>query len=194
MRHPPLSQWFAATLDRDSTRMRQLRHCRQWIRFLRHCILRHPNPAVRYHCICQADQAPDGQFLALLVRIAGNPSQPPILRGLALEVMVACDVGQWRNRRARYRARRIVKGCLRDNDPNVRFWACYAAAQMWMRDTLPLLQGLRNDQGIGIMGWTVAYEAGEAIKRLTFDPDAWETSPHRLAHKYPVHWRERPTI
>jgi len=90
------------------------------------------------------------------------------------------------------RADRVVLQSLRDPDANVRFWACYAAAHRRLRRSIPLLRGLLKDKAVGNMGWTVGYEAGEALKALHGRQDAWDdgAQPKTHPHAYECLWRE----
>lgn len=48
----------------------------------------------------------------------------------------------------------------------MRFWACYAVSQLDLRFAAAHLRQLVDDQAVAIMGWTVGYEAIEAVKVL----------------------------
>jgi hypothetical protein len=67
--------------------------------------------------------------------------------------------------------RAILDG-LSDAHPNVRFWACYAAGESRIRAAQAKLRSLEHDEGLGTMGWTVGYEALEALKAIRGEP-AW---------------------
>ena len=78
----------------------------------------------------------------------------------------------------------VVLECLDDPHPNIRFWACFAAAGLRLMSAKSRLRDLRNDEGLGEMGLTVGYEAREALKELDGRP-AWVESHVGLKSPYP---------
>src|SRR6266404_4132743 len=65
----------------------------------------------------------------------------------------------WRN------TERTVLRSLRDESPEIRFWACYAAGTLRIRKALPLLRKLANeDKAMCPNWWRVSDEAADAVE------------------------------
>lgn len=169
-----------------------IRKTPQWSRFILRGIKSHPSLSVRHRCLCYADSCGTPRVLSTLTNLALNTKEHPVLRGQALEVIPGCVWFLNRGRRTR-RAQKAVLTCLRDLDANVRFWACFAAFGLRLTAAVPLLKQMTNDDGVSIMGWTVGYEAGEALKGLEGE-DCWEELSPRVPHPYPALWNEHATV
>jgi hypothetical protein len=152
----------------------------QFLRFLIQNLRQSRDPRMRYICAHHADQFDDPRLQSALCARAGDPSEHPVIRGQCLERLNLSSADP----RQRRKVRRTLLKCLRDPDPNVRFWACFKAPP-W---TLPILIGLTKDNEVGDLGWTVGYEAGEAIKRIKGEPAWADNGPKRLKHDYESFW------
>ena len=160
---------------------------RQWERFLFHCLHRHQSNCVRFFCLYHLCFSSRKQALSAVTRVVANSKEHPVLRGLALE-QLADHWYSFRTGRLGRRASRLVLSALPNPDANIRFWACFAAAQMALVQARPILKLMLNDPEVGSMGWTVGYEAGEALKKLS-GQDAWLNDPAPLEHGYPSPWQ-----
>jgi HEAT repeat protein len=71
----------------------------------------------------------------------------------------------------------VARG-LRDPAPDVRFWSAFAAANLELRETRPLLERLAETDDARIEGWwTVSEEAQWALRILAGEHDA-SLPPH----------------
>lgn len=122
-----------------------------------------------------------------LLRCAGDPQEHPLVRGQCLENLKSYL--SWHKPESAWdrRAYRVVLRCLKDRDPNVRFWACYVAGHNRIQKARKGLRKLRNDPNVSEMRWTVGYEAREALKSLCGKP-AWEDFPTQLPQVYTPLW------
>ncbi|MFN8611329.1 MAG: hypothetical protein U0931_27540 [Vulcanimicrobiota bacterium] len=180
MRRPPYSQWLEAMTEPNyqAIPLGDPQFCRFLVRGLR----QQRDLRMRYLCAHHADAcADDPRLQAALCARAEDPKEHPVIRGQCLERIHFSPTC----RRQAKRLRRLLFLCLRDPDPNVRFWSCFKA-QPW---TLPILQKMVHDTGVGDLGWTVGYEAGEAIKSIRGLP-AWDDDgPKRQPHGYESLWQ-----
>lgn len=163
------SRWQAAMHRFDH---RAVTATGQFERWLARGIHAARDPSDRYRYACHAWLCSGPRVTSALISRAGDPREHYLVRGQCLE-MLPCRA-EWfqpKTRRDR-KVHRVVLSCLRDPHPNVKFWACFAAAGLRLRAAQSALHDLRNDQGLGDMGWTVAYEACEALKAIQGKP-AW---------------------
>lgn len=117
----------------------------------------------------------------------GSEGAPPCPRSVCLECLPGhAASGRPKNRLDR-KVHRAILDCLRDPHSNVRFWACYAAGQMEISAARSALRGLIDDDGLSCMGWTVGYEATEALKALQGEP-AWDDGRLPGECPYPPLW------
>lgn len=180
MKRPPYSDWLAALRQPNYRAIPY--DVPQFCRFLVRGLRQKRDLRLRYLCAHHANACCDAPSLqsALCAR-AADPNEHPVVRGQCLEHIHFRP----RQRRQARRVHQLLLQCLRDPDPNVRFWSCFGPPP-W---TLPILQQMVNDTGVGDLGWTVGYEAQEAIKRIRGLP-AWEDDgPKRQPHGYECLWR-----
>lgn len=180
MRTPPYTYWLQAMAapDYQAIPVDDPQFCRFLVRGLR----QKRDQKLRYLCAHHADACSGDQTIqTALIDRAADPNEHPVIRGQCLERIDFRPT----NRRQAKRVRRLLLQCLRDPDANVRFWSCFGPPA-W---TLPLLRQMTDDQGVGDLGWTVGYEAGEAIKRIQGQP-AWDDDgPKRRPHGYECLWQ-----
>lgn len=161
----------------------QSRESRQFARWVRKW-LAHPSPKVRYAAAAAASEIGlDPRITSALMRRIASSNEHPLVRGQCLESLKP----GWLASKGplERRAFALVLKCLRDPDANVRFWACYVSGQKRMRCSQGHLAKLIGDPAIAEMGWTVGYEAAEALKAIRGEP-AWEKFPtQRLPSPYP---------
>lgn len=140
------------------------------------------DPVERYQCACFVLGTPIS--INTLVSRVRDSQEHFLVRGVSLESL-ACSAS-WFTPKSRLdtKVHRAVLESLQDPHPNVRFWACYAAAQMRILAARPLLRSLRGDEGLSDMGWTVGYEATEALKAIEGQP-AWEDDRRPEPSPYP---------
>jgi len=142
----------------------------QFSRFLLSGLRQKRDLRLRYLCAHHADRCWGFPGLqSALIDRAADPNEHPVIRGQCLERV---DFRPTRRRLAR-RVRQLLLQCLRDPDANVRFWSCFGAPP-W---TLQILQQMIDDTGVGDLGWTVGYEAREAIKSIRGLPPGTTTVP-----------------
>lgn len=177
MRQPPYSKWLTHMFAPD---YQEIPQTPQFLRFLIQTLRRSRNPRMRYICAHHAGGLMEPRLQSALCARASDPGEHPVIRGQCLEHL---QVEPSDPRQAR-KVRRTLLKCLKDPDPNVRFWACFKAPP-W---TLPILTGLTEDKGVGDLGWTVGYEAREAIKRIKGEPAWADDGPKRLKHTYESFW------
>jgi hypothetical protein len=103
--------------------------------------------------------------LKALIECVNNQDQNASVRGLALEGLGIHAPSQrntlWRN------IEKAVLRSLRDESPEIRFWACYAAGTLHIRKALPLLRKLASeDKAMCPSWWKVSDEAADAVERI----------------------------
>ncbi len=144
-----------------------------------------PDPVERYRSACLAWNSP--RLTNALLNRVKDPEEHFLVRGVCLESLAWA--GPWFEPKSRldHKVYRAILDCLRDPHSNVRFWACYAAGQMRILAARPLLLSLRNDEGLSCMGWTVGYEATEALKAIDGKP-SWDDERLPGPCPYPPLW------
>lgn len=154
----------------------------QFTRFILRGLRQQQDLRFRYLCAHHAESCAESPAVqSALCALAADPDEHPVIRGQCLERVNFRPT----NRRQARRVRHLLMQCLRDPDPNVRFWSCFGAPP-W---TLPLLLEMVGDQGVGDLGWTVGYEAEQAIRAIRGLP-AWDDDgPARRPHSYECLWR-----
>jgi HEAT repeat protein len=113
--------------------------------------------------------APVGKWIAVLTEIAADRTEPPAIRGQALEGLgnklsseIPANISE--------RAISVIIRSLDDAEPEVRFWACFAVGALKLTAALPRLQILAKTDRAIVPSWqSVSAEAEDTIKRLTVD-------------------------
>ena len=155
-------------------------------RALAYWVRHHEDPHIRHWCGCLSFRPPDSATLEWAFCCgASDPDEHPVVRGNCLEVLSVWEIRSGWPTPETCQSAQVVAACLNDPDGNVRFWACYQAAHL--PECEPMLKRLLDDQAVGIMGWTVGYEAGEALKEIR-GKVGWEHDPERLPHPYEEIW------
>jgi HEAT repeat protein len=103
----------------------------------------------------------------VLVRRLADPEESPVVRAHAAEALghllqyqpVFADI------------RTTIVACLRDPEPEVRFWSAFAAGVLGLQESRPQLERLKSDE-VSIEGWwTVGEEAEWALRCLDGEDD-----------------------
>lgn len=142
------------------------------------------DPAVRFRCAYFAGTLSSGPLTSALVRGAGDPEEHHVVRVRCLESLTGHAESLLPRTRRDRKVYSVILESLRDSHPNVRFWACFAAGSLRLLAAQSALRDLRGDEGLGCMGWTVAYEAGEALKAIQGKP-AWADDRRPGDNPYP---------
>lgn len=153
-------------------------------RWLAHRIQHAPTPEERYRAVCLSWTAQRPRLTSALLRRVRDRNEHHLVRGASLENLASCAAWYHPKSRLDRKVYRTVLESLRDHHPNVRFWACYAAGQLRLQAARPYLRNLSNDQGLSDMGWTVAYEAEQALKVLRGEA-GWDDGRMPEANPYP---------
>jgi HEAT repeat protein len=64
-----------------------------------------------------------------------------------------------------------IVACLRDPEPEVRFWSAFAAGVLDLQESRPRLERLRDDDSLVLGWWTVGEEAVWALRCLDGEED-----------------------
>ena len=67
--------------------------------------------------------------------------------------------------------RLAIVSCLRDPEPEVRFWSVFAAGVLGLQESRPQLERLKSDEAIVEGWWTVGQEAEWALRCLDGEED-----------------------
>jgi len=67
--------------------------------------------------------------------------------------------------------RTAIASCLRDPEPEVRFWSVFAAGVLNLQESRPQLERLKGDEAIVEGWWTVGQEAEWALRCLDGEED-----------------------
>lgn len=165
MHRPPYKKWFALMFDCAYS---EIPDSPQFVRFLEHCLRKHPDKRIRYICAHHSNATMGSRLVSALIARAGDSREHPVVRGECLEQLSFNNGWPGPKNRIDRKAYRIVAQCLSDPDSYVRFHACYAAAHLRMHWVIPQLQALTVDESPAAMGVTVGFEATEAIKELRY--------------------------
>ncbi len=88
---------------------------------------------------------------------------PESVRGQAAE-----GIGEHKprkNHKLRQKAETAILAALKDESPEVRFWSCFAAGKIKLREALPLLHQIKDeDKSVNPGWWYVSEEAEDAIE------------------------------
>lgn len=90
-------------------------------------------------------------------------NMPESVRGQAAE-----GIGEHKprkNHKLRKNAETAILAAMKDESPEVRFWSCFAAGKIKLREALPLLHQIKNeDKSVNPGWWLVSEEAEDAIE------------------------------
>ena len=142
------------------------------------------SPSTRFRFAQLSSDCPSKRVTSALLAAARDESEHFLVRGRCIESLAAR--GSWgkpKNRLDR-KIYKVVLECLGHAHPNIRYWACFAASALDTGSLRHMLRGLMNDRSLGDTGWTVGYEAGEALKSIQGLP-AWEQPPIPKKSPYP---------
>ncbi len=179
-----LSHWKAAVYAIDHRATPRTGAFARWLAWR---IRRAPEATERYRSACLTWLFRTSILTNALLNRVRDPHEHYLVRGVCLESLPGhAEFRRPKNRLDR-KVHRAILDCLSDPHPNVRFWACYAAGQMEMVAAESALRNLRNDDGLGCMGWTVGYEATEALKAIRGEP-AWDDDRLPEECPYPHLW------
>lgn len=93
-----------------------------------------------------------------------NFDESPKVRAQALETLGMSSTARKSNHKLRRKSEKSVISALSNKHAEVRFWACYAAGQLKMKNALPKLSELAaNDTEDWGQWWRVSEEAEDAI-------------------------------
>jgi len=88
---------------------------------------------------------------------------PASVRGQAAE-----GIGEHKprkNHKLRQKAETAILAALKDESPEVRFWSCFAAGKMKLREALPILHQIKaEDKTVNPGWWYLSEEAEDAIE------------------------------
>lgn len=116
-----------------------------------------------------AETAVEAQVTNAFIHIANQPHERPLVRAQAFEGIAnhlgVTDADADLLPASIYdRAAEVTLKCLTDVEPEVRFWACFAAGQLRLHQAIPQLQQLaQHDPAIAQDFWSVSEEAEDAI-------------------------------
>jgi HEAT repeat protein len=104
---------------------------------------------------------------AVLARRLADPDESPIVRAYAAE-----GLGHLLQHEAVLaEVRTTVVSCLRDPEPEVRFWSAFAAGVLDLQESRPQLERLTVDEACVEGWWTVGQEAVWALRCLDGEED-----------------------
>lgn len=170
MRRPDIAAWRRTIMAMDRRAVKPTPQLERWLVWsIRHA----QDPRERYRATCLTDWFWESdRVTGVLVAGARDIEEHHLIRGNCLEGLAHRVYGEPRNR-VEKKVHKVVLHTLRDPHPNVRFWACFAAGSLRMKSAQGRLRQLLDDDGLGCMGWTVGYEAGEALKNIQ-DQSGWD--------------------
>jgi len=124
---------------------------------------RHPDAGVRYDAAHALSWTFDRRAVAPLLHALERQAEAPLVRGQAAEgVGILLTYGD-RRRKEFKRATSVLLGALRDEAPEVRFWAAYALGAMRATAALDELRRVAESDGAMCPGWwLVKDEAADA--------------------------------
>lgn len=121
-------------------------------------------------------QFPEGETQLLVaesfITTLLNKDEDPKVRGQAAEGLgMLLNYTDKRKRAYKLAVPAILKS-LKDDEAEVRFWACYAVGRMELKEAIPLLKKLVKDNRMVRSFWTVGEEATDVIQAL--ETGVWE--------------------
>ncbi len=102
-----------------------------------------------------------------LARRLADTDESPVVRAHAAEALGHLLQYQ----RVLVDIRTAIVSCLRDPEPEVRFWGVFAAGVLDLQESRPQLQRLKNDEASVEGWWTVGQEAEWALRCLDGEED-----------------------
>ena len=103
----------------------------------------------------------------LLARRLADPDESPVVRAYAAE-----GLGHLlQHEPVMAEIRTTIVSCLRDPEPQVRFWCAFAAGVLDLQESRPQLERLRDDEANVEGWWTVGKEAEWALRCLEGEED-----------------------
>ena len=103
----------------------------------------------------------------LLARRLGDAEESVVVRTYAAEALGHLLQGA----PVLAQVRTGIVSCLRDPEPEVRFWSAFAAGVLDLQESRPSLQHLRHDSAAVEGWWTVGQEAEWALRCLDGEED-----------------------
>ncbi|HIB66166.1 MAG TPA: HEAT repeat domain-containing protein [Phycisphaerales bacterium] len=181
MRRGDNELWPRLLLDFDYRNIPESGRFERWIaRGIRESL----SPEGRFHCAHFGGACSRQVVTTALLQGAADTNEHPLVRGQCLESLTHKPDWSRRASRRDKKIHRVVLDCLSDPDANVRFWACFAASGMKLKSAQHLLRQMTRDPELGDMGWTVGYEAQEALKSIQ-GKQAWQDEPPHRKSPYP---------
>ncbi|BBD59067.1 hypothetical protein NIES2109_18460 [Nostoc sp. HK-01] len=112
---------------------------------------------------CEVNQ----EVIRMLTEVAANTSEAPLIRAQALEG-IGNKLSQELPANLYQQAVNVIIQGLDDVNAEVRFWSCFAAGALNIKETLPKLQVLaQTDQTIVPGWWSVGEEAEDSITLMS---------------------------
>jgi HEAT repeat protein len=103
----------------------------------------------------------------VLARRLADPDERPVVRAYAAE-----GLGHLlQHEPVMAEIRTTIVSCLRDPEPEVRFWCAFAAGVLDLQESRPQLERLRDDEANVEGWWTVGDEAEWALRCLEGEED-----------------------
>ena len=103
----------------------------------------------------------------LLARRLADSDESPVVRAYAAE-----GLGHLlQHEPVMAEIRTTIVSCLRDPEPEVRFWCAFAAGVLGLQESRPQLERLRDDEANVEGWWTVGKEAEWALRCLDGEED-----------------------
>lgn len=103
----------------------------------------------------------------VLARRLADTDESPVVRAHAAEALGHLLQYQ----RVLVDIRTAIVACLRDPEPEVRFWSVFAAGVLDLQESRPQLHRLKNDEASVEGWWTVGQEAEWALRCLDGEED-----------------------
>ena len=119
--------------------------------------------------------------LAILIEVLANLENDERVRGQAAEGIGL--IRPSRKYKLRKNAEAILLKSLRDSSPIVRFWSCYSAGVLKMKNAISILQELQaNDHSVCPGWWYVSEEAEDAVEHINNRPGKVRLSINQRIH------------
>jgi HEAT repeat protein len=108
-----------------------------------------------------------GDASDVLARRLADPDESTIVRAYAAEALGHLLQGE----PVLAEIRATIVSCLRDPEPEVRFWCAFAAGVLDLQESRPQLERLAADEAMVDRWWTVGEEATWALRCLEGEED-----------------------